>query len=41
MSCPLDLAKEDGRYEDLATILEERTAGLDNQVANGPPLIIQ
>jgi hypothetical protein len=38
---PLGLAKENGRYKNLAPILEERTTGLDNQVAYDPTIIVQ
>jgi hypothetical protein len=38
---PLGLAKENGRYKNLASILEERTTGLDDQIAYDPTIIVQ
>jgi hypothetical protein len=38
---PLGLAKEDGRYENLASRLEEGATRLDDQIAYDPTLIVQ
>jgi hypothetical protein len=38
---PLGLAKEDGRYYNLASILEEGTTSLDDQIAYDPTIIVQ
>jgi hypothetical protein len=38
---PLGLAKENGRYENLASILEEGTTSLDHQIAYNPTIIVQ
>jgi hypothetical protein len=38
---PLGLAKENRRYENLASVLEEGTAGLDDQIACDPTIIVQ
>jgi hypothetical protein len=38
---PLSLAKKNGRYENLASILEKGTTGLNDQIAYDPTIIVQ
>jgi hypothetical protein len=38
---PLSLAKENRRYQNLVSILEESTTRLDDQIAYDPPFIVQ
>jgi hypothetical protein len=40
-SRPLGLTEENGRNENLASILEEGTTCLDDQIANNPTVIVQ